>query len=285
MVKIAAMGDNVVDCYVAHGQMFPGGNCVNVSVFAKRFGASSAYIGRVGRDSAGDLIWNALRAEGVDVTHLERGGGSTAYCLIGHRSGDRVFLSSDMGVSMFAPTVDELAALEGCDAVHVGQSSGLDEFVATVAARTHLSYDFSYRRDAGHRRAIGPHCFLASVSGGDMEPGEVDEVLAELRQAGAQWVLVTRGAKGAALVGPAGRFDVGAVPCEVVDTLGAGDSFIARVLVGLLAGEAPGACLDAAAEAAARTCGYLSAIGYGAPIEIGPNTATLVRSASATCPV
>ena len=39
MVKIAAMGDNVVDCYPARNQMYPGGNCLNVAVQARRFGA------------------------------------------------------------------------------------------------------------------------------------------------------------------------------------------------------------------------------------------------------
>ena len=50
MVKIAAMGDNVVDCYASRGEMFPGGNCLNVAVYVSRFGAQSAYIGAIGKD-------------------------------------------------------------------------------------------------------------------------------------------------------------------------------------------------------------------------------------------
>ena len=42
MVRIVAVGDNVVDCYMAQGRMFPGGNCLNVSVFARLFGAATA---------------------------------------------------------------------------------------------------------------------------------------------------------------------------------------------------------------------------------------------------
>ena len=52
MVKIATMGDNVVDCYVLRGEMFPGGNCLNVSIFLRRSGVDSAYIGRIGKDPA-----------------------------------------------------------------------------------------------------------------------------------------------------------------------------------------------------------------------------------------
>ena len=56
MLRIAAFGDNVVDCYLSMGQMYPGGNCLNVSIFLSRFGAQSAYIGAVGKDKAGEVI-------------------------------------------------------------------------------------------------------------------------------------------------------------------------------------------------------------------------------------
>jgi hypothetical protein len=77
MVKIAAVGDNVVDCYVSRGLMYPGGNCLNVSVFASRFGASSAYIGAIGADPAGRLIATALNEEGIDTSRLRVVAGPT----------------------------------------------------------------------------------------------------------------------------------------------------------------------------------------------------------------
>src|SRR4051794_9054720 len=136
MVKIAAMGDNVVDCYVARSEMFPGGNCLNLSVYARRFGAAAAYVGAVGNDRAGYVIRRALVAEGVDVSRLRQIGGPTAYCAIGHRGAERVFLNWDLGVSMFEPAADDLDFLEGFDAVHIGQSSGLDAHAPETARRT-----------------------------------------------------------------------------------------------------------------------------------------------------
>ena len=268
MVKIAAIGDNVVDCYIAQRQMFPGGNCLNVSVFVHRFGGAAAYVGSIGGDGAGDLIRRALTEEGVDITHLRVLDGPTAYCVIGHRDADRVFLAFDLGVSMFAPTQEQIAFLNGFDAVHVGQSSGLDGHIQAIARQAPLSYDFSVRRDAAHRRTIGPLCFLASISGGDLSKQAAADITEELLQAGAKWVLVTRGKAGAMLSGPLGKFQVASFPVEAVDTLGAGDTFIARTLYGLIAGEKPERLLDEAARAAARTCLHLGAVGYGAPIDI-----------------
>jgi fructoselysine 6-kinase len=275
MVKIAAVGDNVVDCYLARDEMYPGGNCLNLSIFLRRFGGHSAYIGAIGRDHAGDVIARALADEGVDTSHLRVLDGPTAYCVIGHRQGDRVFIDFDLGVSVFKPSAADIAFLEGFDAVHVGQSSGLDADLADIAGRASLSYDFSTRRDADHRRAIAPLCFLASVSGGDLPPETIAAIAGELLDAGAKWVLVTRGREGASLFTGANRFDVPAVPVEVVDTLGAGDTFIARVLYGLVGGETPEALLKAAASAAAETCRYYGAAGHGARIELQADISAL----------
>ncbi|AZO12009.1 MULTISPECIES: PfkB family carbohydrate kinase [unclassified Mesorhizobium] len=269
MVKIAAMGDNVVDCYVSRSQMYPGGNCLNVAVHVRRFGGHSAYIGAIGKDPAGDLIHAALSAEQVDISHLRRLDGPTAYCLIGHRGNDRVFLSFDLGVSMFAPSSGDQMFLRDFSAVHVGQSSGLDAYVQKAAAMTRLSYDFSTRRDHEHFGKIGPHCFLASVSAGDLSQAQAAAITTDLLAVGAKWVLLTRGTQGATLAGSEGRFSVPAMPTDAVDTLGAGDTFIARTLFGLLKEEHPQDVLAQAAIAAAATCGHYGAFGYAAKLNIG----------------
>jgi len=268
MIKIATMGDNVVDCYVSRGEMFPGGNCLNVSVFTRRFGAETAYIGAIGRDPAGDVILSVLQQEDVGVSRLRRIDGPTAYCVIGHRDGDRVFESFDLGVSMFQPDEGDFEFLQGFSAVHVGQSSGLDRHLERAAGCTRLSYDFSTRRDAGHRKSIAHFCFLASVSGSGFAPAEIESVSEDLLAGGAKWVLVTRGRDGATLWGSGGKFAVMAAPVEAVDTLGAGDSFIARTLYGLVAGEEPFKLLQAASIAAAETCRHYGAVGHGRPIDV-----------------
>jgi sugar/nucleoside kinase (ribokinase family) len=268
MVKIAAVGDNVVDCYVSRGLMYPGGNCLNVSVFARRFGAASAYIGAIGADSAGRLIAASLNEEGVDTSRLRVVEGRTAYCVIGHRGADRMFLTSDLGVSVFEPSREDVVFLRGFDAVHVGQSSGLDRFVPAIAAAAPLSYDFSVRRDAAHREVIGPFCFLSSVSGGDIPPDQAESIADHLLALGSQWVLVTRGGEGAMLARAGAGFRVAAVPADAVDTLGAGDAFTARILFGLMRGEPPQTALEAASTAAARTCEYFGAVGHGAPLDV-----------------
>ncbi len=47
-VKIAAIGDNVIDRYLNKDVMYPGGNAVNVAAHASMLGAQAAYIGEIG---------------------------------------------------------------------------------------------------------------------------------------------------------------------------------------------------------------------------------------------
>ena len=275
MVRIAAIGDNDVDCYLSTGQMYPGGNCLNVAVYARRFGAESAYVGAMADDPAGRLMRGALVAEGVWIDRLRKVPGLTAYCVIGHRGAERLFLTYDLGVSRFAPDNDDITYLADFDAAHVGQSSALDDWVPQITANTRLSYDFSTRLSEPHMARIAPHCWLASFSAGTATPSEARAMARRMRALGAKRVLATMGQRGALMLDDNGIVETPAQLVEAVDTLGAGDTFIARSLVGLLRGEAPEAALAAATEAAAQTCLYLGAIGHGAPIDLPVDLSTL----------
>ena len=67
-----------------------------------------------------------------------------------------------------------------------------------------------------------------------------------------------------------GRFYAeGIRPTTIVDTLGAGDAFIAAFLVAFLKNSDPKAALAAGAENAARACAYQGAFGHGQPITPG----------------
>lgn len=274
---IVTAGDNVVDCYPELGMMFPGGNTLNVSVFAARFGASAAYLGQIAADTAGEAIATALQDEGVDTSGLRRVTGATAHCVIGHDAqGDRVFISSDLGVSVFTPSQEDLARLKAVDAIHVGASSQLDPWIPAFAAQTRLSYDFGTRHNPEHIRNVGRLSFLIVLSGGGLDDAAFESLLKQGEASGATWTLVTRGTEGATLSNGRRRWSSQAHRADgIVDTLGAGDTFCTRVLIGLLRNENPDQFLPEAAIAAAQTCTQFGAFGHGVPIasEIRATTA------------
>ena len=267
-VRILAFGDNVVDCYRDQNLMFPGGNCVNHAVFARRAGAETAYAGAVCEDEAGRLIRRALIEEGVDVSLLRMEPGQTAYCVIETQDGDRVFVGANLGVSIIAPSRKDLGRLQDVDAVHTGRSSHVDAWLPRFAEVTKVSYDLATVHDPRRIALVAPHCFLLAFSAGGTSRAEALSLAQFGRTAGARWSLVTRGIEGALLVGETGVFEMPAQPVDAVDTLGAGDTCIANVLVGLLNDLQPEAVLKKAAEAAAQTCLMRGAFGHQAAMSI-----------------
>tara|TARA_R110002049_G_scaffold27321_3_gene94447 strand:- start:98240 stop:99115 length:876 start_codon:yes stop_codon:yes gene_type:complete len=73
-------------------------------------------------------------------------------------------------------------------------------------------------------------------------------------------VVMTRGAKGAVLVTADGTVDHPGVPADVKDTVGAGDSFTAAFLIGVLRGDPPKTFLGDACRVAAKVCGHVGAV-------------------------
>lgn len=267
-VRIAAFGDNVVDGYRQEGLMYPGGNCVNHAVFARRAGAETAYIGAVCDDDAGRLIKQSLSAEGVDISSIRTEPGQTAYCMIETDHGERIFVGANLGPSIIAPSAADLARLVDFDAVHTGRSSHVDAWLPQFSQRTKLSYDLATVHDPDRVASVAQHCFLLAFSGGGLSREKASALASMAHAHGAAWSLVTRGGDGALLLGPTGSFEVPVHAVEAIDTLGAGDTFIANVLVGLLKGDDPNALLHVAAEAAAQTCLIPGAFGYGATMSI-----------------
>jgi fructoselysine 6-kinase len=264
-MDVVAVGDNISDCYVDLGQVFPGGNAVNVAVAAARAGGSSGYIGVVGDDDRGDLLRTALTAESVDTRRLRSVPGQTAFCDILHSAGERLFGETVRGVALFTPTQDDLAFAASASIIHTTYCSGMEEHLPALAARGRVSFDFSDRVDDGYAAGLLRYVDVAEFSAAGLDDSGCRDLLRWAAAAGPRYVLVTRGQRGAMLFDGETVATVPPAPSSapVIDTLGAGDSFIGRALYGLVRGEPLPELLAACAVAAARTCTSWGAFGHG----------------------
>jgi fructoselysine 6-kinase len=126
-----------------------------------------------------------------------------------------------------------------------------------------LSFDFSVRRDPAYIEPLLPFVAIAEFSLSDLDDAGAEAWLERMHRLGPRLVLATRGALGALLYDGRRFWRQAAIDTELVDTLGAGDAFIARFLVGVLREESVEEYLAAAAIEAAATCGAYGAFGYG----------------------
>jgi fructoselysine 6-kinase len=267
-VRLLGIGDNVVDRYLEMGTMFPGGNALNVAVAARRAGAVAAYLGALGDDAAGRVILDALRAEAVETNRVRIRHGPNAYALVHLVEGDRAFVGGDHGVSRFVLSLEDVAYAATFDLIHTGDCSFFEGQVADLAATgPPVSFDFSVHREAAYVEPLLPHIQIAFFSASDLDDNAAEQLLHTTTARGPRLALATRGSADVVLHdGRRTWRQPVVVKGPIVDTLGAGDSFIGRFLVGVMSGEDPKLSLQAAAEAASVTCGRLGAFGYGCPV-------------------
>lgn len=271
--RLLGLGDNTVDTYVDRGLQFPGGNAVNVAVQARRLGAGAGYLGCLGSDEAGMLLGDALRLEGVDTARCRIRPGPNARAFIGHDGQDRRFLRSERGVRGEWGAFDaaDRAYIAGYNLVHSSVYSELgDALPAIRGAARRLSYDFSERWTDENLAATLPAVDIAFLSHPSASDAECRALLERCIGWGAGMVVATRGVKGALALSAGSFHEQQARPASVVDTLGAGDGFIAACLLAILDGAGIAAALAAGADQAAQVCGYQGGFGHGvawAPVD------------------
>jgi fructoselysine 6-kinase len=261
-MSLVCAGDNVVDVYQGTGGAYPGGNALNVSVAARRSGLASAYLGAVGDDAAGRRLIAALTAEAVATDRLRVLPGNTAWCGVQVVDGDRQFLDSDLGVSMFDLSADDLAYVAGFDALHTGDNSGLETQLSDIAEHTRVSFDFG-SRPWSYVDELIDHVWCACFSGGHLTPEAAIALADQAAARGPTAVLVSEGSRGARLVISGVHVAVASQATSLTDSLGAGDALIGGVLSGLIRGHTPLDALTAGTALAAQAVTHYGAFGYG----------------------
>jgi fructoselysine 6-kinase len=268
LFKIIGIGDNVVDRYLHLNMMFPGGNSVNVPVLARRLGAEAAYIGVLGSDEAGGLVKSSLAIEGVDISRVKVIDGPNGAADVNLVEGERVFVGGEGGVSKnIFLTDDDLAFASGFDLIHSSVYSYLEHLLPAMrGVGVPISYDFSEKCGDDYIDETMKYVDYAFFSGGECSLGDARLMLERAVAKGATVALVTLGARGAVAYDGKSFFEQGVVKADVIDTMGAGDAFIARFLFGVFTGEGVPDAMSAAAGYAAKNCAHMGTFGYGAPI-------------------
>jgi fructoselysine 6-kinase len=240
---------------LTYDRLTVGGNALNVAAQWRRNGWQSRYFGVVGEDPEGDAVLEEIAAAGLATRDVERRAGSTAVTLLSHESGDRNFLLEDLGVGeKYLPSDAAYAEIVDSDWVHLGTNSSPQLVRRLVANRVQFSVDIS----TAHDRLPITGVPLVFASGPDSPHEPIEPLARELRLAGAQRVVITCGRRGAFFSDGHELLHQPATEVAVLDTCGAGDSFIATFLTAYCCdGLGPAEALRRAAGAAGETCTHL----------------------------
>jgi fructoselysine 6-kinase len=257
-LRIAAVGDNCIDKFLPPvGQALIGGNAVNVAVQLARLGHDAFYFGAVGPDADGRRTRNALAANGVSITYMQERSGKTAHTDIEVLpSGERVFLLEDFGVCAgYRPSENDIAALMTMDHVHIGWLDDRGALRRMLAdAGVSVSQDVSVNADPAN---IGIDGLAIAFGSAGEDDAAVDAMIERFLSAGVGIAVVTRGAKGSVTATLEERAEAGIREVDVVDTTGAGDSFIAGFLSVRFGGGSLEAAIAAGRDQAAQACRHV----------------------------
>jgi fructokinase len=266
-----------------------GGSPFNAAVGLARLAQPVSFFSAVSRGFLGERLMSALAAEGVNTSAVQRNDAATTLGLVGldaNRVPSYAFYGEGCADRLL--TADALASLpQGVRAIQLGSYATVVEPIASTLralverehARTLIAYDPNIRLNVqpelGRWRDMLawmlPRTHLLKISDEDLQlllPGtRADDFAADALHRGVKLVVVTRGAEGATAWTQRVTATVPTVQVEVVDTVGAGDTFQAALLTWLaergrlsasaleaLTGSELESMLGFAAGAAAITC-------------------------------
>ena len=265
MKTAAGIGDNCIDDYTHIGRRYPTGNVVDTGVNMQKLGIPTAIISTTGSDENGKWMIETLTKEGLDLSHFKVAEGKTAITYMSLDENDRVHGEYEEGVLenivfdeediRFAAEHDLVfTAFWGKAENVMGKIHDLGAITAfdyattdderlpamLEATRGTIDYGFFSYKGLGSRNDPEPRMFLKRM----------------VKEYGMKVAVATFGVEGSLAYNGVVFYEGNAVPQpNVVNTVGAGDSFIAGFLAGVLKGRDIAGCLRDGARLAHQVVG------------------------------
>ncbi|NRD76881.1 fructoselysine 6-kinase [Bacillus sp. BRMEA1] len=275
-MKVIGVGDNVVDQYLYKKIMYPGGNALNFSVYAKQLGVESAYLGVFGNDLAAEHIIQTLKSLDIDLSHCRQHNGENGYAQVDLIDGDRVFIGGNGGgVQKDHPILlseDDLAYIQNFDMAHTSIYSDIEpELPKLKRTGVLVSFDFSADYTEEILKETCQYVDVSLLSCGQLSDSEVENLLKTVHRFGSKLAIGTMGSRGSIVFDGQSFYRQEPHFVKPVDTLGAGDSFFTAFMIHYLKKEIESKelllkrSLEEGAKFAAKTCLVDGAFGYGIP--------------------
>lgn len=251
---IVVAGEALIDLVSRDGVVrpFPGGGPFNTAVALGRLRVPVGFLGRLSDDHFGRVLEERLAESGVDRRYVLHGPAPTPLAVV-HTAGDgepeyTFYLSGTAYAALTAADLPDLGPEVA--ALHLGTlalatdppATALELLIEREAASRLVMIDPNVRpavagdRDAYRRRfeSWTARAHVVKLSQADAEwlyPGVgSDEVLESILGRGTQLAVLTLGPGGALARSAAGSARAGSPRVDVVDTVGAGDTFGAALL-------------------------------------------------------
>ena len=239
-----------------------GGGPFNTAIAFGCLGVPVGFLGTISRDGDGQMLARRLRDAGVDTSLVRWSDAPTPRAVVHHLGDGRNEYTFHLnGTSLVDLPPNELPVLpEEAWAVYVGTlalaidppASAYEALVDREVGRRQIILDPNvrpaifgdvdvYRRRFERLARLADIVKLSEDDAAWIYPGlRAEDVLEVILDLGPRVVAVTRGEKGATAASNGAVVEIDGIPVDVVDTVGAGDSFGAALIAALVDGGAFG---------------------------------------------
>jgi len=233
---------------------YAGGAIFNTAIALGRLGMPTGFFTGLSDDMLGDVLRETLAAANVDFSFCAISARPTTVAFVKLVNGSATYAFYDEGTAGRMITTDDLPVLgDDIEAIHFGAISLIPDpcggTYEALLAREHearvISLDpnirpgFIKNKQSHHDRIMrmAAQSDIIKFSDEDLEwfgmSGDHDALAAQWLNIGPKLVVITKGADGAVGYTRNMKVDVPSERVDVVDTIGAGDTFDAGVLASL----------------------------------------------------
>lgn len=252
-MNIAAIGDNCIDIYEKLNKKHPTGNIVNTAINLKKLGANVSVITTTGNDSNGEWMIDTLKKENLDISHLKIAEGKTAITYMDIVNGDRIHGEYIEGVlENMSFSDDDIKFAETHDLVHTALWGKTEDILCKIK---NVPISFDYADKLEHKIIIDKtleYVTYAFFSYHNKRDSYIEDFLEDKVNKGIKIAIATLGEYGSIAYDGKNLFSFDIFNANVVNTVGAGDSFIAGFLFSILSGKSVEKSLELGAYVASK---------------------------------
>lgn len=235
-------------------ELHTGGCAVNTAIDLAKIGEDVGIIGLVGNDGMGDYLAGQIQSNGVNTEGLKRTNqkGTSTSMVLSSSSGERSFIHTLGANQILNESHVDYSIIEECDLLFIAGALLMPSFdgkdtVKVLKKAKQMDkitiLDTAWNDDSQWMNTLEDSMkyldyFIPSIEEAEMLSGTKDEKeMAEIfMNKGVKNVVIKLGAKGCYIKNANEEYYVDSFKVEPVDTNGAGDSFVAGFITGIVNG-------------------------------------------------
>lgn len=253
MKKVIAMADNCIDVYYKLDRYYLTGNSIDFALNYKALGGDVTEMTILGNDVFAMALTERLKEREIPLRVLKKTDRPTGMATMDIVDGDKKHLYFEgNAMEEIELGAEDLEFVKQFDIVYAERWAKIDRYIAQLKQPGQIwVYDFSKRLELPGNDKILPYLDYAFFSY-DKDDAYIRDFMKNTKEKGAGCVIAMLGEYGSLAYDGEQFYHQSAEKVAVVNTVGAGDSYIAAFTYGVSLGEGIPACMKRGKERATQ---------------------------------